>query len=261
MDIVRDYSSRRTPEDPSPGKDGRADVRAGVRVREAGRRVELQHRPRFTPARPPARMLCLRTRTCQSARSAPVDSKALAAERLPRAHTAYRTGTGFVDNMNVPGHFYVNQEIKSLLFDELKQFSRQVRREWLRAARVRGARSRRRPARSRATTCVPARDVPSLCSCIFGRGPQGGGAGNVGGFLPAMKQIANVAALPGIVGRSIALPDVHAGYGFAIGNVAAFDMGNPESVVSPGGVGFDINCGVRLVSVTNSRSLLSLGYL
>ena len=62
-----------------------------------------------------------------------------------------------------------------------------------------------------------------------------------------MKQIANVAALPGIVGRSIALPDVHAGYGFAIGNVAAFDMGNPESVVSPGGVGFDINCGVRLV--------------
>ena len=40
-----------------------------------------------------------------------------------------------------------------------------------------------------------------------------------------MKQIANVAALPGIVGRSIALPDVHAGYGFAIGNVAAFDMG------------------------------------
>jgi hypothetical protein len=211
------------------------------------------------PARPPE---CCASAPAPANRRAPapVDSKALAAERLPRAHTAYRTGTGFVDNMNVPGHFYVNQEIKSLLFDELKQFSRQVRREWLRAARVRGARSRRRPARSRATTCVPARDVPSLCSCIFGRGPQGGGAGNVGGFLPAMKQIANVAALPGIVGRSIALPDVHAGYGFAIGNVAAFDMGNPESVVSPGGVGFDINCGVRLVSVTNSRSLLSLGY-
>jgi tRNA-splicing ligase RtcB len=46
----------------------------------------------------------------------------------------------------------------------------------------------------------------------------------VGGFLPAMKQLANVAALPGIVGASIGLPDVHAGYGFAIGNVAAFDM-------------------------------------
>jgi tRNA-splicing ligase RtcB len=40
---------------------------------------------------------------------------------------------------------------------------------------------------------------------------------------------------------------MHSGYGFAIGNVAAFDMGNPEAVVSPGGVGFDINCGVRLI--------------
>lgn len=47
--------------------------------------------------------------------------------------------------------------------------------------------------------------------------------------------------------KSIALPDMHSGYGFAIGNVAAFDMGNPEAVVSPGGVGFDINCGVRLI--------------
>uniref|UniRef100_A0A061QWI7 RNA-splicing ligase RtcB homolog n=1 Tax=Tetraselmis sp. GSL018 TaxID=582737 RepID=A0A061QWI7_9CHLO len=68
-----------------------------------------------------------------------------------------------------------------------------------------------------------------------------------GGFLPASKQIANVASLPGIVKASIALPDVHSGYGFAIGNVAAFDMNNPEAVVSPGGVGFDINCGVRLL--------------
>lgn len=47
--------------------------------------------------------------------------------------------------------------------------------------------------------------------------------------------------------KSIALPDVHSGYGFAIGNVAAFDMSDPEAVVSPGGVGFDINCGVRLL--------------
>lgn len=47
--------------------------------------------------------------------------------------------------------------------------------------------------------------------------------------------------------KSIALPDMHSGYGFAIGNVAAFDMGDPEAVVSPGGVGFDINCGVRLI--------------
>ena len=48
--------------------------------------------------------------------------------------------------------------------------------------------------------------------------------GQVGGFLPGVKQIANVAALPGIVGRSVGLPDVHSGYGFAIGNMAAFDM-------------------------------------
>jgi tRNA-splicing ligase RtcB len=72
-------------------------------------------------------------------------------------------------------------------------------------------------------------------------------SGGYGGFLPAVKQIANVAALPGIVKRSIGLPDVHSGYGFAIGNVAAFDMANPDSIVSPGGVGFDINCGVRLL--------------
>ncbi|XP_071171004.1 RNA-splicing ligase RtcB homolog isoform X1 [Mytilus edulis] len=68
-----------------------------------------------------------------------------------------------------------------------------------------------------------------------------------GGFLPGMKQIANVAALPGIVGKSIGLPDVHSGYGFAIGNMAAFDCGDRDAVVSPGGVGFDINCGVRLL--------------
>mmetsp|Transcript_96456 Transcript_96456/g.118214 ORF Transcript_96456/g.118214 Transcript_96456/m.118214 type:complete len:522 (-) Transcript_96456:140-1705(-) len=71
--------------------------------------------------------------------------------------------------------------------------------------------------------------------------------GKFGGFLPAVKQIANVSCLPGIVNHSIAMPDVHAGYGFAIGNVAAFDMSDPNAVVSPGGVGFDINCGVRLI--------------
>lgn len=71
--------------------------------------------------------------------------------------------------------------------------------------------------------------------------------GQTGGFLPGVKQIANVAALPGIVGRSIGLPDIHSGYGFAIGNMAAFDMDDPLAIVSPGGVGFDINCGVRLL--------------
>lgn len=62
----------------------------------------------------------------------------------------------------------------------------------------------------------------------------------------AVQQVANVACLPGIVGRSIGMPDIHWGYGFAIGGVAAFD---PEQggVVSPGGVGYDINCGVRLL--------------
>lgn len=60
-----------------------------------------------------------------------------------------------------------------------------------------------------------------------------------------IDQVANVASLPGIVGSSLAMPDVHTGYGFSIGGVAAFDM--DEGVVSPGGVGYDINCGVRLL--------------
>ncbi len=59
-------------------------------------------------------------------------------------------------------------------------------------------------------------------------------------------QVYNVAHLPGIVGKSLAMPDVHWGYGFPIGGVAAFD--EDEGVVSPGGVGYDINCGVRLVT-------------
>ncbi|MGD2135452.1 MAG: RtcB family protein [Gemmatimonadales bacterium] len=61
----------------------------------------------------------------------------------------------------------------------------------------------------------------------------------------SLRQVANVAHLPGIVGPSIAMPDIHWGYGFPIGGVAAFDEG--EGVVSPGGVGYDINCGVRLL--------------
>ena len=61
----------------------------------------------------------------------------------------------------------------------------------------------------------------------------------------ALEQVANVATLPGIVGPSIAMPDIHWGYGFPIGGVAAFDP--EEGVVSPGGVGYDINCGVRLL--------------
>ena len=50
-----------------------------------------------------------------------------------------------------------------------------------------------------------------------------------------------------MVGASIGMPDLHSGYGFAIGNVAASALSDPEAVVSPGGVGYDINCGVRLL--------------
>ncbi|MBK8252593.1 MAG: RtcB family protein [Polyangiaceae bacterium] len=61
----------------------------------------------------------------------------------------------------------------------------------------------------------------------------------------SVAQVANVACLPGIVGAALAMPDIHSGYGFPIGGVAAFDPDN-GGVVSPGGVGYDINCGVRL---------------
>ncbi len=62
----------------------------------------------------------------------------------------------------------------------------------------------------------------------------------------SLVQVANVACLPGIVKASMAMPDIHWGYGFPIGGVAALDW--DEGVVSPGGVGYDINCGVRLAT-------------
>ena len=62
----------------------------------------------------------------------------------------------------------------------------------------------------------------------------------------ACQQVANVATLPGILKASLAMPDIHWGYGFPIGGVAAFDL--DEGIVSPGGVGYDINCGVRLAA-------------
>ena len=77
----------------------------------------------------------------------------------------------------------------------------------------------------------------------------------------AVQQLANVATLPGILKHSLAMPDIHWGYGFPIGGVAAFSI--DEGVISPGGVGFDINCGVRLLTtplqhkdVTGRRDLL-----
>src|SRR6266511_150170 len=63
----------------------------------------------------------------------------------------------------------------------------------------------------------------------------------------SMEQVSNVATLPGIVVASYAMPDVHWGYGFPIGGVAATDV-QRDGVVSPGGVGFDISCGVRLLA-------------
>src|SRR5207248_4590670 len=67
----------------------------------------------------------------------------------------------------------------------------------------------------------------------------------------SLVQAMNVAMLPGIVGPSLAMPDIHQGYGFPIGGVAAMDI--DYGVVSPGGVGFDINCGVRLVRTKIGR--------
>jgi tRNA-splicing ligase RtcB len=68
----------------------------------------------------------------------------------------------------------------------------------------------------------------------------------------SLEQAVNVSTLPGIVGPSLAMPDIHQGYGFPIGGVAAMDVEN--GVVSPGGVGFDINCGVRLVRTALDES-------
>ncbi|MFZ0565769.1 MAG: RtcB family protein [Chlamydiales bacterium] len=70
-----------------------------------------------------------------------------------------------------------------------------------------------------------------------------------------LQQVRNVAFLPGIVGYSIAMPDIHWGYGFPIGGVAAMDV--EEGVISPGGVGYDINCGVRLATAPVQYSELS----
>ncbi len=67
----------------------------------------------------------------------------------------------------------------------------------------------------------------------------------------SLQQVANVATLPGIVGHSLAMPDIHWGYGFPVGGVAATDA--EKGVVSPGGIGFDINCGVRMLATDLRR--------
>ena len=63
----------------------------------------------------------------------------------------------------------------------------------------------------------------------------------------SLVQLQNVATLPGVVSAALAMPDIHTGYGFPVGTVAA--TGLPDGVVSPGGVGYDINCGVRLLAL------------
>ena len=66
-----------------------------------------------------------------------------------------------------------------------------------------------------------------------------------------LEQVKNVACLPGILKASIALPDAHQGYGFPIGGVAAFDL--DKGIISPGGVGYDINCGIRLLKTNLTK--------
>src|SRR6516225_6847495 len=68
----------------------------------------------------------------------------------------------------------------------------------------------------------------------------------------AMTQLANVATLPGVVGCVYGMPDMHEGYGFPVGGVAATLL--PDGVISPGGIGFDINCGVRLLTSNRKRT-------
>jgi len=63
----------------------------------------------------------------------------------------------------------------------------------------------------------------------------------------SLEQLENVATLPGITGAALAMPDIHQGYGFPVGGVAATEP--PDGIVSPGGVGYDINCGVRLLAL------------
>ncbi|OGG57449.1 RNA-splicing ligase RtcB [Candidatus Kaiserbacteria bacterium RIFCSPHIGHO2_01_FULL_55_17] len=67
----------------------------------------------------------------------------------------------------------------------------------------------------------------------------------------SLEQLMNVATLPGIVGYALAMPDVHEGYGFPVGGVAAFDI--EKGIISPGGIGYDINCGVRLLLSKRTR--------
>jgi tRNA-splicing ligase RtcB len=99
------------------------------------------------------------------------------------------------------------------------------------------------PASARSDMRVPARVFADreLLAAIQGDG--------------SLEQIQNVATLPGIVEAALAMPDVHKGYGFPVGGVAATEL--PDGVVSPGGVGYDINCGVRLLALPLTEAELA----
>ena len=76
-------------------------------------------------------------------------------------------------------------------------------------------------------------------------------------IICSLLQVANVASVPGIVKYSIAMPDAHSGYGFSIGGVAAMDTTDPAACVCPGGVGYDINCGVCLLRTNLDESCIA----
>src|SRR4029453_4321103 len=98
------------------------------------------------------------------------------------------------------------------------------------------------PPRSRIAPEPPMR-VPGIVFATFGLLPDARAD-------RSLEQVRNVATLPGIVEASYAMPDVHWGYGFPIGGVGGTDV-DAGGVVSPGGVGFDISCGVRLLAAAS----------
>ena len=98
-------------------------------------------------------------------------------------------------------------------------------------------------ARDEFTYEIPASEVPGMRvpGVLFSdRALLDGVSGD-----PSLMQLANVATLPGIQRHALAMPDIHFGYGFPVGGVAAFGL--DDGIVSPGGIGYDINCGVRLL--------------
>ena len=160
------------------------------------------------------------------------------------SRTKYRINIGFVPNMKIPADVFVNDPLEELLLTELKEATGCDCDDVEGAENGDGKGKDNKPSDGKSK----------------GNGKGGGKGSGKGkaGFIPALKQLANVAALPGIV-RCLAMPDVHSGYGFCIGNVAAFDMDDEEAIISPGGVGFDINCGVRLIRTNLTEDDVSAG--